>query len=263
MLISTILLKRIRQGRHDRDVVGFGEFDQFLRRARRDDAAAGVDAGAFRRGDHRLDFADRSRVERRVGVIVFQFGSLIEIDLALLLLHVLRDVDHHRAGAAGLRDVESLAHDAGNVVRVKHQKTVLHDRAGHADDVGFLKHVLADHRAGHLPGDEHCRDRIHIGVGDAGNEVGSAGAAGGHADADPAAGACIAARCESAALLVARQHHAHSGAAQCLMQLDGLSARIREYDINSEKLQTFDRDFAALQKSGRLCFHDCCSCTYE
>ena len=45
---------------------------------------------------------------------------------------------------------------------------------------------------------------IHVGVGDAGDEVGGAGAAGGHADAGPAGGAGVAAGGERAALFMAR-----------------------------------------------------------
>ena len=49
---------------------------------------------------------------------------------------------------------------------------------------------------------------IHVGVGDAGDQVGGARAAGGHADAGPAGGAGVAAGGERAALLVARQDRA-------------------------------------------------------
>ena len=52
------------------------------------------------------------------------------------------------------------------------------------------------------------RDGIHVGVGDAGDQVGGAGAAGGHADAGPAGGAGVAIGGEGAALLVAGQDHA-------------------------------------------------------
>ena len=46
---------------------------------------------------------------------------------------------------------------------------------------------------------------VHLGVGQAGDEVGGAGAAGGHADADLAGAAGVALGREAAALLVARQ----------------------------------------------------------
>ena len=49
---------------------------------------------------------------------------------------------------------------------------------------------------------------VHLGVGDAGDEVRRAGAAGGHADADLAGGAGVALGREAAALLVPRQDRA-------------------------------------------------------
>ena len=70
------------------------------------------------------------------------------------------------------------------------------------------KRAFADHRLGHLAGDGDQRHGIHVGVGDAGDEVGRAGAAGGHADARPAGGAGVAFGGKRAALLVARQDRA-------------------------------------------------------
>ena len=56
-----------------------------------------------------------------------------------------------------------------------------------------------------LAGDGDDRDRVHLGVGEAGDEVGRAGAAGGDADAGLAGGAGVAVGHEPAALLVPRQ----------------------------------------------------------
>ena len=57
------------------------------------------------------------------------------------------------------------------------------------------------------------RHGIHLGVGQAGDEVGGAGSAGGHADADLAGAAGVALGGETAALLVARQDGAQSRSA--------------------------------------------------
>ena len=59
-----------------------------------------------------------------------------------------------------------------------------------------------------LAGDGDERHGIQLGVGEAGDEVGGAGAAGGDADADLAGAAGVALGGEAAALLVARQNGA-------------------------------------------------------
>ncbi len=47
-----------------------------------------------------------------------------------------------------------------------------------ADGIGFLKGIGADQRCGHLPGDHDQRDGVHIGIGNAGDGIGRARAAG-------------------------------------------------------------------------------------
>ncbi len=53
---------------------------------------------------------------------------------------------------------------------------MLHDRERDPEDIGFLKGIRADGRAGHLTGDHHHRHGIHLGRGDTGDEVGRTGA---------------------------------------------------------------------------------------
>ena len=60
-------------------------------------------------------------------------------------------------------------------------------------------------RRADLAGDGDDRHRVHLGVGEAGDEVGRPGPAGGHADADLAGAAGVALGREAAALLVPRQ----------------------------------------------------------
>jgi hypothetical protein len=91
---------------------------------------------------------------------------------------------------------------------------VLHHRQRQAEEVGFLKRHLADVLREHLAGDRHQRDRVHVGVGDGGNEVGGPGAAGGHAHAHLAGGAGVALGGKGAALLVAGQDRADLAAAR-------------------------------------------------
>ena len=120
------------------------------------------------------------------------------------------------------------------------------NRQGHAEDVGFLERAFADHGLGHLAGDGDQRHGIHVGVGDAGDEVGRARPAGGHADAGPAGGAGVAAGGEGPALLVARQNGADGGAGQGLMDFHAGAAGIGENTFHPLAFQGPDQDVAAL-----------------
>ena len=82
---------------------------------------------------------------------------------------------------------------------------MLDDRQRDAGGVGLLEGVGADEVGADLAGDGYQGDRVHIGVGDAGDQVGRAGPAGGDADAHLARGAGIAVGRMHGALLVAHQ----------------------------------------------------------
>src|SRR5262249_12995867 len=119
---------------------------------------------------------------------------------------VLRDVHHHRAGTAAAGDVEGLLHHLGEVAHVLHQEVVLDDGTGDADRVALLEGVHADGGGGHLAGDDHHRDRIHVGGGDAGHGVRHARAGGHQRHADVAGRAGVAVGGVHGGLLVAHQN---------------------------------------------------------
>ncbi len=71
------------------------------------------------------------------------------------------------------------------LLRGVHHEVVLGHRQRHAEDVHLLKGVGADLTRRHLPGDRHQRNRIQLGVGDRGEQIGGAGAGGGQAHRRP------------------------------------------------------------------------------
>jgi hypothetical protein len=74
-----------------------------------------------------------------------------------------------------------------------------------AHRVGLLERVGADQMRGHLAGQNHQRNRIHQGIGQAGDRIGCAGPRGHQHNAGLAGGAGIAFRGMGGALLVAHQ----------------------------------------------------------
>ena len=168
-----------------------GELVQLARRIREDDAAARVDIRTLRRQEQLHRLADLARMAFRDGVVRTQRHALDRLVLARRLRHVLRNVDQHRAGTAGTRDVERLLDGRGEVAHVLHEEVVLHARPRDADGVAFLECVEADGRGGHLAADDDERNRIHIGRGDAGDGIGDARSRGHEAHAHVAGRARI------------------------------------------------------------------------
>ncbi len=141
----------------------------------------------------------------QVRLVAADVDLLRPLELGLGDLDILGKVDQHRAGTTGTGDIERLTDNARDVLGVTHQEAVLGDRPGDADHVHLLKGIVADQRGGHLAGDDHHRDRIHVGGGDAGHGVGGAGARSG--DGHPHLTGCpgVAVGRMGAALLVAGQ----------------------------------------------------------
>ncbi len=73
---------------------------------------------------------------------------------------------------------------------------------GDADNIGFLKGVVANHQARHLPRERHDWYGIHEGIGDAGHDIRRAGAGRDETDADFPCGAGVSGRRVNRALLV-------------------------------------------------------------
>ncbi len=120
-------------------------------------------------------------------------------------LHVLGNIDHHRAGTTCGGDVESFMDHARQIGHVLHEVVVLGAGAGDADGVAFLKAIRADQRGRHLGGDADQRDRVHQRVGEAGHRIGGARAGGHQHHAGLAGRAGIALRHVGGALLVPHQ----------------------------------------------------------
>ena len=102
--------------------------------------------------------------------------------------------------------MEGFCHDLRDVIGVGDQERMLGDRRGDADDVGLLERVGADHLRVDLTGDGHHGDRVHMGVGQRGHQIGGPGSGGGEADPYLPGDHGIALGGMPAALLMADEH---------------------------------------------------------
>ena len=236
------------QSGDDGDVVFFREFGQLLRRAGRDDAAARIDARTLGFRDCRTDGFDLLRLRRARNGVCLDCRFRVEDERKFRLLNIFRDINENRPRAAGIREVERIHNRGNDVLGLENEIAVFHNRAGHADDVGLLKGVLADEPGTDLTGDDDHWDGIHIRVGDAGEEVRRSRTAGCHADPGLAADARITVRAECAALLMAGQNHANGGILQSLVKFNCLTARIGKNEIDAEFFQCLDCDLSPLDR---------------
>ena len=111
--------------------------------------------------------------------------------------------DGPRTSGAGY--VEGVVDGLGDVFHVHDQHVVLGDGQSYPGYVGLLESVAADGGPGHLSGDGHYGDRIHLGGGDAGDHICRAGSRRRDADADLARGPGVAVGGHGGGLFVAHQ----------------------------------------------------------
>ena len=168
--------------------------------------------------------------------------------------HILGDVHQHRALAAGLGNAESGPHGVGQLLHMPHNKVVLGDGHGDAGDENFLEAVLADIAGAHVAGEGHQGHAVHIGGGDAGDQVGGAGAAGGQHHAGAAGGPGVAVRRVAGALLVGGEHMADLVLAlvQFVVEVQHRAARVAEQGIHALLHQYPGEDLRAGKR--HVCF---------
>ena len=86
-------------------------------------------------------------------------------------LHILGNVDQHRAGAAVGCDMKGLVHGFGQFGGVFDQPVHLGAGAGDAHGIRLLEAIGADHKGGHLAGNHDQRNGIHQGIGQARHRI--------------------------------------------------------------------------------------------
>ncbi|SHU32967.1 Uncharacterised protein [Mycobacteroides abscessus subsp. abscessus] len=199
------------KGGDDGDAGQFGQFLEFRGGVRTDDTATDVQHRALGGGDEPDRLTNLLAVRLGDRLVAGQVDLRRPAERGLCLQDVLGDVHEHRTGTAALRDVEGLGDHLRDVLGVAHQEVVLGDGHRDAGDVGFLESIRTDEAATHLAGDRHNRDRVHLRVGQRGDQVGGTGAGGGHHDADLAGGMRVTAGGMPGTLLMTHQHVAHLG----------------------------------------------------
>ena len=233
----------------DGDAGGFSEGAELLVGVAGKDAAADVERrllGLLDEAQDLLEFAVGALRRRRQTGDGNVVGILREDRDPLVLLDVLRDVDDHGARTAGGSDLEGLVHDARQLVVIEDEEGVLHDRQGHAVEVGFLEGSATDELLVDLASDADQRDAVHVRIGDRSDEIRGARAGGRHADTGLAGRTGVTVGHEGAALLVARQDGADFlGADEAMVELHRGAAWVSKDRVDAEVLEAADHDITA------------------
>ncbi len=182
---------------------------------------------------------------RRVGTHLERLGIQI---LHLLRGDVLGNVDDHRARPSRGGDVEGFLHRRREVADILDQKVVLDARPGDADRVHLLEGVVADELRGHLTGDDHHRDRVHVRRRNPGDRVGHAGPGGDQHDTRLARSPGVSVRGVGGPLLVSHQNVLYLVLLiQGVVDMQGRAAGITEYVINPFVLKAANDDLSTGQ----------------
>ena len=123
---------------------------------------------------------------------------------------ILGDIHQHGTLAPRLCNAERRPHRVRQILHAAHGVVVLGDGHRNALDIRFLKGILAQQAGCHVAGKGDHRHAVHIGGGNAGDKVGSAGAAGRQHHTGAPGGAGVAVRRVGSTLLVRGQYMAYT-----------------------------------------------------
>jgi hypothetical protein len=209
----------------------------------------GVDVGALGGHQQLQGLADLATMAFAHGVVrahLDRFG-VARIN-GLVERHILRNVHHHRAGAAAAGNVEGLFHDLGDILDVFDQEVVLHDRTRDAHRIALLEGIQANGRRRNLSADDHHRDAVHVGGGNAGHGIGQAwtGSDQGHPHFTRGTGKTV--RSMHRRLLVAHQNVLNGVLlVKSVVNVENGTTRVTPDVFDVFSLQRFDQNFRATQ----------------
>ncbi len=194
------------QGGDQWDAGQLGQPQQLRGRAGLEHSTTNVEHRSLSAGDQLRGLPDLLAVRLDDRPVTGQVQGRRPVEPGWVLQHVFRDVDQHRAGTSGVREVKRLRNGLRDLIGVLDQKVVFGDRQGDPGDVGLLKGIGADRGEGHLAGDRDQRHRVQEGIRDRRDQVRRTGSRGCHADTYPAGDLGVALGGVTGALLVADQY---------------------------------------------------------
>ena len=182
--------------------------------------------------------------------------------------HILRNVDHHRAGATCAGHMKRFFHGGSQITHIFDQEIVLDDGAGNTHGVALLEGIGANRRHRSLAADHHQRNGVCVSSSDTCYCIGQAGAGchQRHAYFTRCTGKAIG--CMHGRLLMAHQHVLDSVLfVECVVDVEHCTARVAPQVFHTFCLKRLDENFSTHQIlrcclcrssrcTGLLCFGD-------
>ncbi len=224
------------------------EAPQLRRGARENHPATRVEHRALRRRQHvrRPAYLTGMAFQSR---LVAAHVHRIRIDkLAFTGRHILGDIHQHRSRTSGRGNEKRFFDRRGELSHVSHERIVFRTRMGNADDVRFLKGIVADHPSWHLTGEHHDRRRVHQRVGQPSHHIGATRSGRHQHHARLARGPRIALSHVHRALLVTCQNGSHTSLIKRIIDGQNGAARMPENRIHAFFAQTLDKNFRAIHE---------------
>ena len=204
------------------------------------DAAAHADNGPFGSLELFDHFFDLDGVTNDSGLIGADADRLRIDEFAdLRVLHIDRDINEDRSAAAGAGNVKGLLHDPRDIRSLAHDIAEFYKRFAGTGDIHLLEDVAPHETAVDLSGDADQRNAVGKGRGNAGDQIGRTGTAGGDSDADFSRDPCIAAGFMGCVLLLPHQDGLNIGIQDTVKERSDGHARIAEDVFHALQLKTF------------------------
>ncbi len=203
---------------------------------------------------------------RAIGGIIGPHAYFFRPDEFDALRHkVLGEVDKDWTGAPGTGQVKGLAHSQRQALQILDQKIMFGARACNAHDIHFLKGIIANEMSMHLPGNGDNRNRIGVGSGQTGHNIGSAGARRNQTNAHLAGCTSIPVGSMSGTLFMPYQNMSESLITiKIVINIQHGPAGVTENNIHTLTLQAFKKNARTchlhvdpILKARRTLFHAC------
>src|SRR5579871_6950349 len=165
------------------------------------------------------------------------------------LQHVRGDVDNNRSRTSAAGPVKSFGDHFGDFIDRTNDAAPLGQREGDAKNVGLLKSIGANEGTANLPGNADQRNGIHLRVGDAGDEIRRARAAGRNRYPDLPSYSRISFGREHGALFVSREHVPETAALERVIQRHDCPSRVTEHEFDPFSSQALQNDLGPFMHS--------------
>ena len=208
------------------------------------DAAACQKQGIFGLVQHFQSPLQLSHMDGSIGFISPYIDGVRIFRASQLSHHVFGEIDENRAGSSGSGNIESFFYNAAQILPVLDGYAVFCDTSGNAHNIYFLKSIIADQMAGYLTGEADERDAVIVGGGQAGDQIGGAGAAGDQTDTDFSGGPGISVCLMNKSLFMPGQDDGNVFLfIQLIADVDGAGPGVAEENFHTLFLQGFYEKF--------------------